>query len=46
VKNTIFWDVTPYSPFNFTDVSDEYTASFFKVEEKVYCFFLDLLFGP
>jgi hypothetical protein len=33
MKRTIFWDVTPYSLVEFTDVSEEHTASIFRVKE-------------
>jgi hypothetical protein len=32
-KWNIFWDVTPYSSKKFTDVSEAYTASIFRVEK-------------
>jgi hypothetical protein len=33
MKSTIFWDTTPYSSWKLADVSEEYIASIFKVEE-------------
>jgi hypothetical protein len=32
---TIYWDIRPCSPLNSTDVSKEYYASIFRVEEKI-----------
>jgi hypothetical protein len=31
--NNTFWDVTPCKPIKFTDVSEEDTASIFRVED-------------
>jgi hypothetical protein len=33
MKITVSWNVTPYGLLNFTDVSNEYAASVFRVEE-------------
>jgi hypothetical protein len=33
MKTYIFWDITACSPLKSTDVSEEYVASIFKVEE-------------
>jgi hypothetical protein len=33
VKNVILWDVMPLGLVKFTDVSEEYIAAFFTVEE-------------
>jgi hypothetical protein len=32
-QSTIFWQATPRSPVNFTDVSEERTSSIFRVEQ-------------
>jgi hypothetical protein len=34
MKRTAFWYITPCSPVEFTDVSEEITASIFKVNEQ------------
>jgi hypothetical protein len=34
MKSTIFWDITPCSPFS-TDASEEYIASIFRVEKII-----------
>jgi hypothetical protein len=33
IKSTIFWDVRPCSPAKSTDVSEECTASVFRVKD-------------
>jgi hypothetical protein len=33
MKSSIFWDITPYTPFKLTDVSEEHVVSIFRVEE-------------
>jgi hypothetical protein len=33
MKSTVFWDVTPHGRVKFTDVSERYAVSIFKVEE-------------
>jgi hypothetical protein len=33
-KNSVFWDMTPHSGYKCADVSEEPTASVFRVEDK------------
>jgi hypothetical protein len=34
MKIIIFWDETPCSPLKVTDISEEHTASIFRIEEQ------------
>jgi hypothetical protein len=33
MKITVAWNVTPYGLLNFTDISNEYASSVFRIEE-------------
>jgi hypothetical protein len=33
VTVTLFWDGVPYNPVEFTNILEEYAASFFRIEE-------------
>jgi hypothetical protein len=33
MKNTVFWDITPYSPLKINSILKEHMASIFGVEE-------------